>query len=264
MADTFLTDILGMDGSRALEKAVERAPMLKAVIVPRAVVAWLSTMGKLGFDGELPGTPDSYFSLIKQEDEKYAGALTINDQLYTFEDADILHVAASVGVALGIELEPITEQMKKKDLTQLGKSIDLLVKSEIIKKLKALKKAADEENGIGEPGPHHAPTEPKAQEEPQAPSMQSSAPKNGIPVNKDNLALGQGQHKLIVTKAESERTCEECGKTQFKDKKFEGCMCLSELSKSIVTEVIATGFVLKFKKDLDTDAISTVVEVFKG
>lgn len=53
--DTFLTEILGEDGANALEKAINKMPMLNSVITPRAVVSWVSTIGKLGFEGELPG-----------------------------------------------------------------------------------------------------------------------------------------------------------------------------------------------------------------
>lgn len=137
MDNSFLNEILGKDGASTLNKAVDRIPSLKSVVTPRAVVAWVSTVGNLGFDGELPGTPDSYFSLVKNEKNNYDGALTINNQLYTFEDADLLHISASVGVALGIDLDPIDERLKSKDLTKLGKSIDLLVKSQIIKKAQA-------------------------------------------------------------------------------------------------------------------------------
>ncbi len=262
MADSFLKEILGNAGAAALEKAVDRAPILKAVIVPRAVLAWLSTMGKLGYDGELPGTPNSYFSLIKTANETYAGALTIQDQLYTFDAADILHVAASVGVALGIEIDPISEQLKKKDLTQLGNSIDLLVKSEIIKKIKKQRLDKTDDAMAGGPGaPAHS-GEPHEASEPELPTKQPGVSKNKTPILPDNIAEGQG-HKLKVTKAEASKECEECGQVQFEKDKFSGCMCLKELSKSIKTEKLTDGYMLKFKKDLDADAISTIVDVFK-
>ncbi len=46
---SFLEEILGKEGTAAMKKVVDRAPMFKSVIVPRAVIAWISTMGKLGF-----------------------------------------------------------------------------------------------------------------------------------------------------------------------------------------------------------------------
>jgi hypothetical protein len=137
--DNFLIEILGEDGSAALKKATTRMPILDSVVVPRAIVSWVSVVGGLGYDGNLPGHTGSYFSLIKNEKDGFDGALTIDSQLYTFENADLLHVAASVGVALGIESEPIDEQLKTKDLSKLGKSIDLLVKSQIVKQAKSQK-----------------------------------------------------------------------------------------------------------------------------
>ncbi len=91
----------------------------------------------MGLPGELPGVPNSYIALAKSENDQFVGALTIKDKLYEFQDADMLHVAASVGVALDIDVEPINEQLKTHDLSELGKSIDLLVKYQIIKQAKA-------------------------------------------------------------------------------------------------------------------------------
>jgi hypothetical protein len=262
----FLDEILGAEGSKTLDKVIEHAPMLKSVIVPRAVFAWLSTMGNLGYEGELPGMPDSYFSLSKTEENDFSGALTIQDQLYTFENANLMHVAASVGVALGIDVDPINEQLKKKDLTQLGKSVDLLVKSEIIKRIrrdqekKKLTKEQKELSGISSP-----PNPPKGAlppEVPKAPQTQTSMNGGSIPVNKPNIALGQGNQKLKVTKNESERPCEECGGHQFNNSRFVGCLCLIELSKNVSSEVIDDGYLLKFK-NLDEDAISTLIETLK-
>ncbi|SRR6266851_1535178 len=129
----FLTEILGPHGVEALNKAAEKMPALRSVIVPRAIIAWLSTMSNHGFQGSLPGT-ESYIALVKTENDDFTGAVTIGDKLYEFNNSNLLHVAASVGVALGIDSTPISEQLKKTDLIKLGKSIDSLVKSNIIKK----------------------------------------------------------------------------------------------------------------------------------
>ena len=230
--------------------------------MPRAVWAWISTVGKLGWEGELPGVENSYFSLNKNENS-YDGALTIQNELVTFEGADALHVAASVGVALGIEVDPISEQLKKKDLTNLGKSIDLLVKTEIIKKLKKQKELNKKDDlPAGSPGPAHKPAAPFEPEKPVKASKQVSS-QGQIP--KSNLALGQ--HQIRVSKAELEKKCEECGEVQTKSedegkREFVGCLCYKELSKNIKIESIQDGYLLKFD-DLDEDAISSLIEFFK-
>jgi hypothetical protein len=112
-------------------------------------LSWLQTVGEIGFEGQLPGIKDSFFSLSKKEG-LYDGALTIGDQLYGFEKADLLHIAASVGVALNIAIDPLPEELQKKDLTALGKSIDLFVKSNILSEVKTqskLVKAQPKESG---------------------------------------------------------------------------------------------------------------------
>lgn len=256
---SFLNEILGDDGAEALEKATKRAPMLRAVIVPRTVLSWISTVGKLGYEGELPGTPDSFFSLIKSGEETFTGALTIKNKVYTFEDAELLHVAASVGVALDIQVDPIDERLKTRDLTDLGKSIDLLVKSQIIKDFKKRKLKKDQEEKVDAPAKAAEPNGPKVPEIAQQPIKQVSS--TGLPVNKPNMAVGQGQ-KLKITKAESEKVCVECGGTQFKTEKFVGCVCFMALKPNVKVEKFEGDYLLKFK-DLDEDAISTLTEFFK-
>jgi hypothetical protein len=133
MDTLFLEKIVGSDGAKALLAAVKRAPLLKSIIIPRVIVSWLNTMGRIGYEGSLPGKDDSYIYLSKTENGKFNGALTIDDKMHTFQEAELIHVAASVGVALNINGEAISESIKNTELTKLGKSIDLMVKSTFIK-----------------------------------------------------------------------------------------------------------------------------------
>jgi hypothetical protein len=133
MKHEFLEAVLGTKGSQKLERVSSEHPMLESVIVPRTILSWVETVGKLGYEGRIPGQDGSYLSLAKNENNGFCGALTIGDDLYTFEDVDSLHVSASIGVALGLNIPPLDDGLKKRDLSQLGKSIDLLVKSTIVK-----------------------------------------------------------------------------------------------------------------------------------
>jgi hypothetical protein len=234
MNNEFLKHILGEDGLIALNRVANKVPLLKPVIVPRAVMAWLSTVGKLGYEGELPGLPNSYFALIKNEDS-YAGALTIEDKIYTFEDVDILHVAASVSVAVGIDSDPIADEIKTKDLSNLGKSIDLLVKHELIKQYQFTKSVNENE-----------------------------VEKIAKPLFKKQALDKPKVGKLLITKSEQSKKCEECGQAQFKNNRFEGCFCFKDLTKSINTINIGSNIYLKFKKDLDSDAVEALIAVLKG
>lgn len=136
--DTKILDkMVGINGSKALQRIVEKIPALRSVVTPRVLVSWLNTMGGVQYDGEIPGVSGSYISLNKNE-SGFSGAIGIEDRLYTFEDASITHVAASLGVAMNISATPISTELKKADLNSLGKAIDLLVKSELISSIQSI------------------------------------------------------------------------------------------------------------------------------
>lgn len=140
----FLDSVLGIDGAKALKKAVDRAPVLDSVLIPRTIVAWLNTAIRLGYEGEVPGLSNSYIKLTKRENV-LDGLVTIGNTTYPFEAASLTHVAAAVGVALGVSLKPIDEMLKGTELSLLGKSIDLLVQARICSE--ELSKSADHQVG---------------------------------------------------------------------------------------------------------------------
>ncbi len=257
----FLRFIVGNEGTDALNKAINSIPPIGSVVVPRAIVAWLSIISKVGFEGSIPGVPQSFLGLSKTENNSLTGAMTIGDQLYTFEGADLLHVAASLGVALGIDLEPVSDNLKNKDLTKLGKSIDLLVKSEFIKQAK-LSKSNDESAA---PAPAHEQKEAKEQSVPLTPVKQPGINlKSGHtgPVQKPNLAVGQGQKAIKILKTEATKLCSDCGNSLFKDEKFKGCTCLSGLAKNSKTEITPDGYLVTFKS-IDEDELLTLIQIIK-
>lgn len=130
----FLKSVLGDDGATALAKASKRVPSLGSVLVPRAIMSWLSTAIRISYEGEIPGLDNSYIALQKSDDG-FSGALTIGDSVHTFEGSDTLHVAAAIGVALGIDDSGIDPLLKNTDLTKIGQSIDLLVKARVLSKV---------------------------------------------------------------------------------------------------------------------------------
>lgn len=143
-AEDFLFAVLGSDGARVLLKAVTRAPILVPVLVPRTILSWLDTSVRLCYEGEIPGIENSYIS-IKKTETAYSGALTIGDAVHSFENRDIYHVAAAMGVSLGLKTVDSVEEFRRQDLEKLGKSIDLLVKSRVVSdalKKEAVKKVA--------------------------------------------------------------------------------------------------------------------------
>lgn len=291
MNELFLQEILGKDGAGALNRAVERIPELKSVLLPRVIVSWLSIMGKVGYDGEIPGS-NSYVSLIKSEDNEFTGALTIDNQLYSFENQDMLHVAASLGVALGLDFEPVNENIKIKELNNLGKSIDLLVKTQVVKKIKELSYDASKVGDFtiqygGKFNPtylvkHSTGTvifenienlekaELAAKWLIKKEKLQTPIRERGLIVRDKNFKeefenTKPTLTKLTLTKNEAERVCVECDQSNFNKDKFVGCLCLKALAKSIDTEKVANGFVLTFKRpNLDDEEISAIIDIFKG
>ena len=130
----FLKHVLGEDGQKAFEKADKRSGGIGVVLGPRAIIGWLSAAIKANFEGEIPGLHNSYISLQKHEANSFSGVLTIGEQVHSFNEADILHVAANIAVALGIEDLEIPQHLKNSDISKLGKSIDMLVKARVIAK----------------------------------------------------------------------------------------------------------------------------------
>lgn len=243
-------------GKKALDNSND---LFRPVIIPRTILSWAKTVGTLGFEGSIPGVKNSYFCLYKNENT-FEGALKIKDELFVFEDADISQVVASLGVALEIDLPEIDKKLKNKDLTNLGKSIDVLVKSEIIKKAES-----------GRAGPAAAATAPKKQSGALSPSKQEPYQVGRMPSQSPNLAVGQGQkdqaeqvsQKLKITKGESTKKCQKCEKSYFQDSVFIGCDCLKPLAKAIDTEKNPDGYTLVFKVELPQESLEALIMLLK-
>lgn len=253
----FLHEILGDAGFQAVQKTSE---VMAPVVVPRSILGWVQLISEKGYQGRVPGVEGSYMSLAKTEDG-YSGAVVVNDNLMTFEKASTFHVAATIGQSLEIDFPEIPEKLKKKNLTELGKAIDLLIKTQAVQLHKAQAKPA------GPPAPQNPPVPP------------SAASRNETPI-----ALGQGQaervkeevsklgrseqsessgQKLRVYKSETEKTCQICKKKNFSKGQFEGCDCLKELSKHIKTEINNGDSILVFDRVLSSEALEALIVLLK-
>ena len=137
----FLVATLGEDGATALSKAAERSPVLGPVLVPRAILAWLQLQQDANYEGELPGVTNSYLSFQKASGfqktlttgtptpDSFTGVIAVGDKSYGFEDASALQLAASIGIALGVDADQLDPSLRDVDLRRLGHSIDLLAKA---------------------------------------------------------------------------------------------------------------------------------------
>lgn len=127
----FMKSILGEDGQQAFEKMIKREPGIGALLAPRTILGWISTVSGIHFEGEIPGVTNSYIALSKAEDGIH-GAVAVAGIHHSFDGANILHVAAALSHALGVQNIEIDPGLKSTDISKLGKSIDLLVKARTI------------------------------------------------------------------------------------------------------------------------------------
>jgi hypothetical protein len=128
----FLQAVVGEDGARALSKAAERAVELDQAIFPRTILAWLDVHSSYGHEGVVPGI-DSVPFQFKKTEKGFDGSIAVNGEMHCFRDASLDHVAGCVAVALELDHERISSQVRPEQIMKLGKSIDLLVKSQLVK-----------------------------------------------------------------------------------------------------------------------------------
>jgi hypothetical protein len=130
---TFLDTVLGINGSQAIQRAVSNNPSFANILVPRVLLSWVNNIANYGFEGRVPGAKDT-FLVLEKTDNGFEGAVTIEEKLYTFNNSSPMHVAAAIGIAINSKLSSV-EELNKNDLLQLGKSIDALVKTNLIKSI---------------------------------------------------------------------------------------------------------------------------------
>lgn len=127
----FMEGVLGANGARALFKAAERSAALKGALMPRTILAWLDLATRYQYEGELPGVENTYFTFKKNEAQGFDGAVSIGEDVFSFEKATVYHVAGSIAAALGSEPGAV-DGVKDLDLARLGRSIDLLAKAQVV------------------------------------------------------------------------------------------------------------------------------------
>lgn len=126
--EKFMLAVLGEGGSSALKKAVERQEALEAVLAPRVILGWSLAAAHWGYEGSLPGIPDSHISISKGE----PGTVIIKGDSFSLETSDPYRLAATISFCLNVppDVDPEIESL---DLNRLGKSIDVLVKSRLLR-----------------------------------------------------------------------------------------------------------------------------------
>jgi hypothetical protein len=247
----FLVGALGTEGAKALKKAAQREPILSEVLIPRAILGWLSFSAENQYEGSIPGQPNSYVSFSKS-DSGYSGSITIKDGVYSFQESSVYQLAATIALSLGLEPESLDSDIRDAVLVKLGKSIDTLCKAQVL--IGEMKKKSSQLIKVDLPGTTAKPQKQLAPIEAEPPKKQpanAAAIKPKIP-------------PLAVAKAEAAKPCKMCGKSQFKENKYSGCLCLKDLAKSIHTTTYSDGYVLTFSPDVDQDSVRVLIKMFRS
>lgn len=285
--DAFLEAVVGVAGAEALRKAADSSSAIENAIVPRAIIAWLAVVGRVGsYEGVFPGNPDSRLEFKKNERGTFNGSVTISDKVFPFENASVLHLAATMAVALDSDISP-DPGMRDIDLARLGRSVDVLAKAQFVlenevkKSLspEALKADCEQCGGTGKkndkpctgcvaspdvekaegPGPAHTPDEQKG---PEQAVPQAKAPKqlkrkipmtpraNNVPAPKAKVQIPKipGVPKAFpLPTAALKHECSECGMKLFKGEKFTGCLCFYDLAGKVNLTKSEEGYSITFR-----------------
>jgi hypothetical protein len=121
----FLQAALGEEALQALEQGLAKEPKLAKAMPQRAVLSWALQALKYSYDGPVPGQDDLWLSLSK------SGALLVSDQEQVDLGQDLYKIAAAL--ALTLELEPEPQQLATKAAQRLGKSLDQLVGTRMVR-----------------------------------------------------------------------------------------------------------------------------------
>jgi hypothetical protein len=111
------------------------------------------------------------------------------------------------------------------------------------------------------PGRTHQPTKQQGPEEPEAPQKQ---PKMTQQTQQQSLKPKLPKlSPLKIEKSEMEKECKSCGRKQFKNSKFVGCMCHRDLAKNIKTVIYSDGVVLEFGGNVPMAVASAIRKAVK-
>lgn len=255
----FLAAVLGDDGALALSKAVQRSGHLENALVPRTILSWIALASRAQYRGGIPGHPNSYVEFTKSEGG-YTGQIAMGDEVYSFSDKSLYHLAASVAVSMGIDGDRVPPNMKDSDISKLGKSIDLLVRARVVT-AQLLAKA----ESPGQPAVATAAAEPlapaQATMQPGQPPKQKQKPKlPRVPKTKASVPTPPMLPKLKLSEAQLQKRCGECASGHMREGRFVGCVCFRDMAKSVTSvRTNDNKILLSFGSDWDTDAIHALL-----
>lgn len=218
-----LTAIIGEKGLAALDPLLKEES-LASFILPKAIIAYLR--GSAEGDLKIPGIEG-----LRKTESLYFGSVVLDGVDHYFSKATEVDVAAIVSILAD---NPIESDLKNLDLARLSKTIEMLVKTQ----QKVVSK------------------EPEADVAKQIEPIKA-IPKAG-PVN--SRVRREVIKSALIPNKDISKVCKMCKKEMFTNKQFTGCTCLKSLAKSVTSEVNSLGVTLIFNKNLDEDAVYTILE----
>ena len=297
----FLTAVLGIDGAEALCKAADISKELENAIVPRAIFAWVDTVGRYSFEGAVPGIDNSYIAFTKS-DKGFSGRVNISNEMYSFSNETVFNVGGAIACVLGMEHQELSKKLRDVDVERLGKTVDLLVRAHVV--VLNLKEESSEETseetseesstsseetseetseesssdgeegelekkGMESKGATAAPLAPAAAVAPIATAPKApkaTAPKASTKTASPSMGMPKATKPINtstvkLTQSEANKKCDMCGESQLRDGELQGCHCLSGLFKN--TEMVETqeGFILRLSSDWDRAAVLTLMDI---
>ncbi len=130
-APDFLSITLGQQGADALRKACRRDEFLEPILLPRAILGWLSVQDN--FEGAIPGCENSYLAFRKSETGTYSGSVSLPDVdgLLDFHGSSLSQLAATVATALGLSVQAPDPRLRDQVVSVLGKHVDSLLRTQV-------------------------------------------------------------------------------------------------------------------------------------
>ncbi len=265
----FLKVVLGEDGYAALNKAVDRYPLLSGLLLPRTALSWIHNSGN--YKGQLPGTKVQI--QFKKSEGGYDGLVSVGETTCNFDGADVSYVASIVTTVLG-ESCKFNNKIRDCDIKNFGKSVDTLVEFK-------LKKNMGSQDLPGPPARQLEQTPPVQDEEPHKQPPQGDRrrlpPAGGVKVPdtprgtlspKVKIPTVPGlrsMKSLRLSESDFAVTCKLCKKDLFQKKEFVGCTCFSDLAQfASVAKSEKKYTLLLDEKWWDEDAIMTLISTIRG
>jgi hypothetical protein len=261
IAKTFFQAVVGDDGAEALAKAAERNPSFGSAILPRGILAWVEFVGRNPYSGIVPGVPGSYVAFAKSEDGLYRGTVQIDGQAFDFSNAQTLQLAATIGVALGLDqaIKFNHTDLTKSLMSSIGECLDVMVKSKVVYDLKKSDSpGAPTKTTFGKPSQQQGPATPSTGTKPP-PAGKNAVAKPGK--KKTVMDVLKGPKTTVLKMSEAYTRCSTCDAAQFEDSQLTFCHCLRDLRKYATAKSTGDGFEIQFGEEWSNADIQVFLDI---